>query len=75
MESPYKFPVFQGGPRVCLGKEMAFTQMKYVMASVLSRFKLVPVSLEEPVFVPLLTAHMDGGFRVRVRSRSGFCEP
>ncbi|KAJ0804378.1 putative cytochrome P450 [Helianthus annuus] len=75
MESPYKFPVFQGGPRVCLGKEMAFTQMKYVMASVLSRFELVPVSLEEPVFVPLLTAHMDGGFKVRVRSRSGFCEP
>ncbi|KAJ0938585.1 putative cytochrome P450 superfamily [Helianthus annuus] len=21
MESPYKFPVFQGGPRVCLGKK------------------------------------------------------
>ncbi|KAM0035199.1 putative cytochrome P450 [Helianthus debilis subsp. tardiflorus] len=75
MESPYKFPVFQGGPRVCLGKEMAFTQMKYVMASVLSRFELVPVSLEEPVFVPLLTAHMDGGFKVRVHSRSGCCEP
>ncbi|KAM1736928.1 hypothetical protein ACFX12_015226 [Malus domestica] len=30
--SPYKFPVFQAGPRVCLGKEMAFIQMMYVMA-------------------------------------------
>ncbi|KAI7725042.1 hypothetical protein M8C21_004033 [Ambrosia artemisiifolia] len=75
MESPYKFPVFQAGPRVCLGKEMAFIQMKYVMASVLSRFEFVSVSPEEPVFVPLLTAHMDGGFKVRVRRRSGFCEP
>ena len=67
--SPFKFPVFQAGPRVCLGKEMAFTQMKYVMASVLSRFEIRPVCLDRPVFVPLLTAHMAGGLRVLVRKR------
>nr|GEV64296.1 cytochrome P450 94B3-like [Tanacetum cinerariifolium] len=67
MENPYKFPVFQAGPRVCLGKEMAFIQMKYVMASVLKRFEIVPVSLDKPVFVPLLTAHMVGGLQVRVQ--------
>nr|XP_009762682.1 PREDICTED: cytochrome P450 94B3-like [Nicotiana sylvestris] len=59
---PYKFPVFQAGPRVCLGKEMAFTQMKYVLASVLRRFEIKPVNVDKPVFVPLLTAHMAGGF-------------
>ncbi|GJY54918.1 cytochrome P450 94B3 [Tanacetum coccineum] len=69
MENPYKFSVFQAGPRVCLGKEMAFMQMKYVVASVLRRFELVPVSLDQPVFVPLLTAHMDGGLKVRGRLR------
>ncbi|XP_076927644.1 cytochrome P450 94B3-like [Bidens hawaiensis] len=74
-ESPYKFPIFQAGPRVCLGKEMAFMQMKYVMASVLNRFELEPVSSEEPVFVPMLTAHMNGGLKVRVRNRSHYCEP
>ncbi|PON72164.1 Cytochrome P450, E-class, group IV [Trema orientale] len=67
--SPFKFPVFQAGPRVCLGKEMAFTQMKYVVASVLSRFEIRPVSLDRPAFVPLLTAHMAGGLRVSVRKR------
>ncbi|KAF5743697.1 Cytochrome P450 94A2 [Tripterygium wilfordii] len=67
--SPYKFPVFQAGPRVCLGKEMAFIQMKYVMASVLSRFEIEPVNEEQPVFVPLLTAHMVGGLKVVVRKR------
>ncbi|XP_062029750.1 cytochrome P450 94B3-like [Rosa rugosa] len=69
--SPYKFPVFQAGPRVCLGKEMAFIQMKYVMASVLRRFEIRPVyDLDRPVFVPLLTAHMAGGLKVLVQKRS-----
>ncbi|KZV46492.1 hypothetical protein F511_10597 [Dorcoceras hygrometricum] len=67
--SPFKFPVFQAGPRVCLGKEMAFIQMKYVVASVLSRFEFLPVRQDKPIFVPLLTAHMAGGFPVRVRPR------
>ncbi|KAL2515116.1 Cytochrome [Forsythia ovata] len=67
--SPFKFPVFQAGLRVCLGKEMAFIQMKYVVASVLRRFEFVPENLDRPIFVPLLTAYMAGGFNVRVRRR------
>ncbi|KDP46287.1 hypothetical protein JCGZ_10127 [Jatropha curcas] len=67
---PYKFPIFQAGPRVCLGKEMAFIQMKYVVASILRQFEIRPVSSDRPVFVPRLTAHMAGGFRVVVRKRS-----
>ncbi|KAG9446155.1 hypothetical protein H6P81_012283 [Aristolochia fimbriata] len=68
--SPYKYPVFQGGPRVCLGKEMAFIQMKYVVASILRRFELVPANPGRvPRFVPLLTAHMAGGLNVYVRRR------
>ncbi|GLU02257.1 hypothetical protein SLE2022_195120 [Rubroshorea leprosula] len=66
---PYSFPVFQAGPRVCLGKEMAFIQMKYVAASILRRFEIKPVSSNKPIFVPLLTAHMAGGLKVSVRKR------
>ncbi|KAJ4835214.1 hypothetical protein Tsubulata_021040 [Turnera subulata] len=72
--SPYKFPVFQAGPRVCLGKEMAFIQMKYVVASVLRRFKIRPVCLDQPVFVPLLTAHMAGGCNVKIERRDSNCD-
>ncbi|KAL7161829.1 hypothetical protein ACSBR2_042324 [Camellia fascicularis] len=68
--SPYMFPVFQAGPRVCLGKEMAFIQMKYVVASVLRTFELIPVGSDQPVFVPLLTAFMAGGLKVRIRKRT-----
>ncbi|KAG4940460.1 hypothetical protein JHK82_044147 [Glycine max] len=67
--SPFLFPIFQAGPRVCLGKEMAFIQMKYVVASILSRFTFKIVSPDRPIFVPLLTAHMAGGLRVMVRKR------
>ncbi|ESQ31562.1 hypothetical protein EUTSA_v10005707mg [Eutrema salsugineum] len=67
--SSFKFPVFQAGPRVCIGKEMAFMQMKFVVGSVLSRFKIVPVCDTRPVFVPLLTAHMAGGLKVKIKRR------
>ncbi|CAK9330294.1 unnamed protein product [Citrullus colocynthis] len=67
--SPFKFPIFQAGPRMCLGMEMAFIQMKYVVATVLKRFEFRPASENSPVFVPLLTAHMAGGLRVYVRER------
>ncbi|XP_068665072.1 cytochrome P450 94B3-like [Aristolochia californica] len=67
--SPYKFPVFQAGPRVCLGKEMAFVQMKYVAASVLRKFEIRLISPRQPVFVPLLTAYMAGGLKVRIYKR------
>lgn len=70
--NPYKFAVFQAGPRVCLGREMAFIEMEYVVASILKRFVISPVCDEEPRFVPLLTAHMAGGFKVRVHSRNGY---
>lgn len=67
--SPYKFPIFQAGPRVCLGKEMAFLQMKYAVASILSQFRIKPIAGDRPVFMPLLTAHMAGGFKVLIQRR------
>ncbi|XP_027095426.1 cytochrome P450 94A1-like [Coffea arabica] len=71
----YTYPVFQAGPRICLGKEMAFLQMKRVVAGVLRRFKVVPAIEEgvEPVFMAYLTSKMKGGFPVRIFGRVGYC--
>ncbi|KAE8701424.1 Cytochrome P450 94A2 [Hibiscus syriacus] len=68
---PYTYPVFQAGPRVCLGREMAFLQMKRVAAGVLRRFKVVPAVEDgfEPSFVVSLTSKMKGGFPVRIEER------
>lgn len=66
----YEYPVFQAGPRVCLGKEMAFLQMKRVVAGVLRRFKVVPVAGIEPVYVSYFTAKMKGGLPVKIEERN-----
>ncbi|WVZ06964.1 hypothetical protein V8G54_020310 [Vigna mungo] len=39
-ESPFRFPVFHAGPRMCLGKEMAYVQMKSIAASVVEKFEI-----------------------------------
>ncbi|MCL7027100.1 hypothetical protein MKW94_007024 [Papaver nudicaule] len=67
----YVYPVFQAGPRICLGKEMAFLQMKMVAVEVLRRFRVVPVANDfEPVFVSYLTSKMKGGFPVKIEKRT-----
>ncbi|KAL3531254.1 hypothetical protein ACH5RR_010576 [Cinchona calisaya] len=63
--------VEEAGPRICLGKEMAFLQMKRVVAGVLRRFRVVPAMEEgvEPVFMACLTSKMKGGLPVRIVER------
>ncbi|KAI4349424.1 hypothetical protein L6164_010014 [Bauhinia variegata] len=67
----FSYPVFQAGPRICLGKEMAYLQMKRVVAGILRRFRVVPALGEgvEPEFISFLTAKMKGGFPVRIQER------
>ncbi|OMO82151.1 Cytochrome P450 [Corchorus capsularis] len=69
-ENPFKYPVFQAGFRVCLGKEMALVEMKSVAVSVLRRFQVELVAPHRtPRFSPGLTATFSGGLPVLVRER------
>ncbi|KAJ1263138.1 hypothetical protein BS78_09G161500 [Paspalum vaginatum] len=70
-ESPYRYPVFQGGVRVCIGKELAIMEMKSVIVSVVQSFDIEAVgrSSRQPKFAPGLTATFAGGMPVRVRRR------
>ncbi|CAN6354996.1 unnamed protein product [Urochloa humidicola] len=71
-ESPYRYPVFQGGVRVCVGKELAIMEMKSVIVSVVQGFDIEAVgrSSRRPKFAPGLTATFAGGMPVRVRRRA-----
>ncbi|KAK9055184.1 hypothetical protein SSX86_026266 [Deinandra increscens subsp. villosa] len=72
-ENQFKFPVFHGGPRICLGKEMAYTQMKLVAATIIEMFHVEVVAGAEerspPEHVLALTIRMKNGLKVRIKKR------
>ncbi|GJS69007.1 cytochrome P450 94A1-like protein [Tanacetum coccineum] len=77
-ENSFKYPVFHGGPRICLGKEMAYTQMKLVAATIIEMFEVEVIAastdkvVEEkspPEHVLSLTMRMKDGLKVRLRKR------
>ncbi|MED6151184.1 hypothetical protein PIB30_079989 [Stylosanthes scabra] len=72
-ENPFKYPVFQAGLRVCMGKEMALMEIKCVTLSLIRsfHFKLLPpvVNHATPRFSPGLTATFRFGLPVIVGDR------
>ncbi|CAH2051476.1 unnamed protein product, partial [Thlaspi arvense] len=69
-ESPYKFPVFHAGPKVCLGKEMGYVQMKSIAAAMLERFVVEVPGDKEPEMHLAWTLRMKGGLFARLRERT-----
>jgi cytochrome P450 len=70
-ESPFKYPVFHAGPRTCLGREMAYVQMKSIVACVFERFTLRFAGGEgQPGLVLSLTLRMKGGLPMQVNERT-----
>ncbi|XP_019451194.1 PREDICTED: cytochrome P450 86B1-like isoform X2 [Lupinus angustifolius] len=68
-ESAYKFTVFNGGPRLCLGKDFAYYQMKYVAANIIYHYH-VKVVENYPVVPKLsLTMYMKNGIKVNLYKR------
>uniref|UniRef100_A0A0D9V6V5 Cytochrome P450 n=1 Tax=Leersia perrieri TaxID=77586 RepID=A0A0D9V6V5_9ORYZ len=70
-ESPFKYPIFHAGPRMCLGKEMAYIQMKSIVACVFERFSFRFVGDEgrRPGLVFSVTLRMEGGLPMQVKKR------
>ncbi|XAR73280.1 hypothetical protein NMG60_11007197 [Bertholletia excelsa] len=68
-EPSYKFLAFNAGPRTCLGKEVAFVQMKAVAATIIYNydFKVEEEHLVAPNVSIIL--YMKHGLKVRVTKR------
>nr|QLL91377.1 CYP94A1 [Gynostemma pentaphyllum] len=69
-ESPFRFPIFHAGLRMCLGKDMAYIQMKSIAAAVVERFEIVVDERDKfPQHLLSLTLRMKNGLHVRLKKR------
>ncbi|KAL6651239.1 hypothetical protein ACP70R_010164 [Stipagrostis hirtigluma subsp. patula] len=69
-ESPFKFTAFQAGPRICLGKEFAYRQMKIFAAVLLYLFRFEMWDANATVgYRQMMTLKIDGPLYVRASPR------
>lgn len=68
-ESSFKFPVFQAGPRICLGKEVGIVQMKLIAAAILDQFTLSVPDGFKPMYKLSFVLAMEDGMPVYVHRR------
>ena len=69
-ESPFKFTAFQAGPRICLGKDFAYRQMK-IFAAVLLRFFVLKLRDEKEIisYRTMITLSVDQGLHLTAMAR------
>ncbi|XP_074341210.1 cytochrome P450 704C1-like isoform X2 [Apium graveolens] len=69
-ESPFKFIAFHAGPRICLGKDFAYRQMK-ILTIALLRFIQFELADEKAnvTYRTMFTLHINGGLHLRAVQR------
>jgi cytochrome P450 len=72
VEDPYKYPVFNAGPRTCLGFEMAMQEAATLLAVLFRHFSFLPAdpAKQLPDWGLALTLPMDRPFLVRPTYRT-----
>ncbi|KMT08935.1 hypothetical protein BVRB_6g136510 [Beta vulgaris subsp. vulgaris] len=65
-EPSYKFSVFSAGPRSCIGKQMAFTQMKIIVAAVIIQNYHIKAVEKYHVPTASMVLRMKNGFKVKI---------
>ncbi|OWM72047.1 cytochrome P450 86A22 [Punica granatum] len=69
VKDSYRFLAFNAGPRICLGKDLAYLQMKSVAAAVLLQHRLMVAPGHRVEQKMSLTLFMKYGLRVHVHPR------
>ncbi|KAK3419135.1 hypothetical protein EUGRSUZ_H04860 [Eucalyptus grandis] len=68
-EPSYKFLAFNAGPRTCLGKEVAFTQMKMIAAAMIYNYEVHLVESHPVRPSNSIILHIKHGLRVKFARR------
>ncbi|XP_034675912.1 cytochrome P450 86A22 [Vitis riparia] len=69
LQDSFKFVAFNAGPRICLGKDLAYLQMKSIAAAVLLRHRLTVAPGHRVEQKMSLTLFMKHGLKVNVQPR------
>ncbi|KAI9190506.1 hypothetical protein H9P43_001940 [Blastocladiella emersonii ATCC 22665] len=69
---PFKYPVFNAGPRTCLGQQMVMLQGVACLVELVRRFDFEVVDPAAVTYQPALTLQFKDGLMLRVRHRGGF---
>lgn len=72
-KSAYEMPVFHGGPRSCLGQNLAVLQLAYVVTELAQGFDFEKVRSGPTLQANSILLEMEGGLPSRVSARSRFC--
>mmetsp|Transcript_1951 Transcript_1951/g.2785 ORF Transcript_1951/g.2785 Transcript_1951/m.2785 type:complete len:154 (+) Transcript_1951:2522-2983(+) len=66
----YEFPVFQAGPRICLGKDLAMYEAKFATVEILKRYRFeLAEEISEPYYSPGITMTVKNGLKLKVFNR------
>ncbi|KAI8140191.1 cytochrome P450 [Fennellomyces sp. T-0311] len=68
-ESQGKWPAFNGGPRICLGRNLAVLEAVVAIATLMQRYSFSLVPGQDITYGPSLTLPMKNGMQVHVTKR------
>lgn len=68
-EPSYKFLAFNAGPRTCLGKDVAFTQLKAVASAIIHNYQIQVVEGHRVIPNASVILYSKDGLKVRVSKR------
>ena len=65
---PWVFVPFQGGPRICLGQQMAYIEAKILISMIIGKYKITAVPGHQVTYKRSLTLPTNG-VKVYLESR------
>lgn len=65
--SPFKFPAFKAGPRICLGRNMAYFESASLLSKIFAKYDVALAPGFQPEYMSTVTLPMVDGLKVQLK--------